>query len=273
MYRLANKHVELFKQIPFEQFSADSNFIRKVVSHPEKYGTYENILKVYYFIASEMWDPMNVKPSITNESTKVCFYDFIRKRTDFVKKFNPTEQLTKNRKYLRYKPIKMFNGIFNERNENRHYKRYHGLVAQPKSKSKALKQEAHKLRDMFISYAYIYDNNLKFYKRNDYELPTEWVEHLYELLSKLSECAVFFYKQRGSMLLTQEMISLLSNQFLFVCSSNRINTSKENRQKVMRQIREKKEFMFGELKHDENHYKEVKAKQKALSRASKQKQY
>lgn len=257
MYGQAYKHIELFKKIPFKQFAANADFIENVITAPEKYATYENILKVYYFISSEMWDPVNLKPSITNETTKICFYDFIRKRPDFVKKFNLTDK-SKN-KYIRYKPAKIFNGIFNERGENRHYKRYHGLVAQPKHKSKELKQEAYKWRDMFISYAYVYNNDLSFYTRNDYVLPTEWGEHLYEILNTLSEKAVFFYKQRGSMILAQEMISLLSNQSLFTCSNYRIKTCKENRQKVMRQIREKKQFMFGELKHDKERYAQIKA--------------
>ena len=259
MFGQAYKHIELFKKIPFKQFTANADFIDNVITDPEKYATYENILKVYYFISSEMWDPLNVKPSITNETMKFCFYDFIRKRPDFIKKFNSTEQLKKNKPYMRYKPVKMFNGVFNERGENRHYKRYHGLVAQPKSKQREFKQAAYKWRDMFISYAYIYNGDMKFYSQNDYLLPTEWAEHLYEILNKLSEQTVFFHKQRGSMILTQEMVNLLSNQFLFVCSAYRINTCKENRQKVMRQIREKKELMFGELKHD--YFQEIKKQQ------------
>ena len=235
MYRLAYKHIELFKKIPFAKFSANSGFINKIITEPEKYATYENILKVYYFISDEMWDPLNKKPLITNETDKFCFYDFIRKRSEFLKK-------------CRYKQIKLFNGVFDKDNQNRHFKRCHGLITKPKSKE--IKDEAYKLHDMFISYAYIYNDNLKFYKRNKFELPTDWAEHLYELLNQLSDKVNFFYKQRGSVLLVQEMINVLSNQSLFVQSVNRINVSKENRQKVMRQIREKKEFMFGEIKHN-----------------------
>ena len=200
MYRLAYKHIELFKQIPFDKLCANSEFIQKVVTNPEQYATYENILKCYYFISDEMWDPLNIKPMITNEPNKLCFYDFIRKRPEFIIKHscNTTKTNKPYRQPIRYKPVKMFNGIFNKRGENRHYKRYHGLVAQPKSKG--LKQEAYSLRDQFISYAYIYNNDLKFYKRSEFDLPTEWAEHLYELFNKLSEKVVFFYKQRGSMI-------------------------------------------------------------------------
>ncbi len=257
MYRLAYKHIELFQKIPFAEFSANSGFIKKVITEPEKYASYENILKCYYFIADEMWDPLNIKPLITDEETKYCFYDFIRKRPDFLRK-------------IHYKPIKLFNGIFNDKGQNRHYKRYHGLVAQPKSKG--LKEEAYKLRDMFISYAYIHNNGFRYYKRNEFELPTEWAEHLYELLNKLSEYAVFFYRHRGATTLAQEMISVLSNQFLFVYATNRINYSKEDKQKVLRQIREKKEFMFGELKHNKEHFKEIKARQKSILNSSCQNQ-
>jgi hypothetical protein len=234
MYKSARKHIELFKKIPFDKFDADSNFIRKVVNQPEAFATYENILKVYYFIASEMWDPLNNKPIITNEQNQFCFYDFITKKQENLKK-------------SRYKPVKMFNAVFNEKGQNRHYRKYHGLVAQPKSKLD--KEEAYKLRDMFISYGYVYNSDFKFYNRNEFKLPPEWGEHLYELLNKLSEHAVFFYKNRGSMILAQEMISLLSNQSLFVYAANRIKHCKENKQKIMRQIREKKQFMFGEITH------------------------
>ena len=227
MYRYADKHIELFKKIPFSEFISNSDFISKVISQPDKYATYENILKCYYFIADEMWDPLNIKPAITDETTKYCFYDSVRKRYDFVIKYayNPepiSNKRLQNRQQTRYKPIKLFNGIFNKDGQNKHYKRYQGLIAQPRHKSKQAKAEAYKTRDMFISYAYIYNNDYKFYKRNEYEMPTEWAEHLYALLSKLYDQTFFFYKQRGSTILTQEAISILSNQFLFLISDKRI---------------------------------------------------
>ncbi len=244
MYKYANKHAELFKKIPFEKFSANADFINNVITNPEQYATYENIIKVYYFIADEMWDPLNIKPTISNETNKICFYDFVTKKTNFINKSH-------------YKLPKLFNAVFNKDGLNRHFKRYHGLVAQPKTK--AQKQEAYRLRDMFISYAHMYNGNLDFYKRSNFEYPTEWAEHLYENLNKLSENVVFFYKQRGDTMLTQELINVLSNQFMLKNALHRIKMSKESKEKIMRQIKQKKQFMFGELKHDEVHFQAIKA--------------
>lgn len=244
MYRYAYKHIELFKQIPFSHFIANARFISNVVNNPETYGTYENIIKCYYFISEELWDYLNVKPLIQYDEEKgsFYFYDFIRKRKE--------SAILK-----RHKPIKLFNGVFDKNGNNRHFKKYHGLVT--KNKQGIKKEDVRILQNIFMTFAYKYDQDLKYYKRKEIEIPTEWAEHLYDILKQLLEKAVFFYKQRGSLTLAQEMISVLSNQFLFVYSSNLIRYG-HNRQKIIRQIKEKKQFMFGEIKHDIEHYKEIK---------------
>ena len=242
MYKYANNHVELFKTIPFDKFSVNSNFISNLVNNPEKYGTYENILKVYYFIADELWDQNNTRPLIEYNTNTLTFhfYDFIRKRDDLLK-------------IKRYKPIKLFNGVLDNNGKNRHFKKYHGLVAQ--AKPGISKKDVRKTVNTFIQYARIYNQDYKFYKRNKFELPPEWAEHLYLILQQLSDQAVFFYKQRGSVILTQEMISVLSNQSLFIYSKNLIKWGGQNRQKIIRQIKEAKQFMFGEITHTyEKHY-------------------
>lgn len=244
MYGQAYKHIELFKKIPFKQFAVNADFINNVVTNPEQYATYENIIKVYYFIAEELWDPLNIKPTISNESNKICFYDFVTKKPGFV-----------NKSY--YQTPKLFNAVFNKDGFNRHFKRYHGLVAQPKTK--AQKQEAYRLRDMFISYAHMCNDNLTFYKRQKYEISTQWAERLYANLNGLSENVIFFYKQRGDTTLAQEMINVLSNQFMLKRALQRIMISKESREKIIRQIEQTKQFMFGELKHDKERYAQIKA--------------
>jgi hypothetical protein len=175
---------------------------------------------------------------------KQCFYfyDFIRKRNEFAK-------------LGRYKPIKLFNGVFDKNGKNRHYKKQHGLVT--KNKHGIRKEDVRIAQDMFITFAYKYNQDLKYYKRQNMELPTEWAEHLYDVLKQLLEKAVVFYKQHGSFILAEEMIGVLSNQHLFTFSSNLIRYG-HNKQKILRQIKEKKQFMFGEIKHDVEHYKEIK---------------
>ena len=229
------EHIDLFKKIPFDKFSANSGFIANLVNSPEKHGKYENILKTYYFIANEIWDQNNNKPLIEHQITSsyFYFYDFIRKRYDSLKT-------------RRFKSIKMFNGVLDKNGKNRHFKKYHGLIVQ--ARPGVSKKEVQKTKDLFIKYANMYNQNYKFYKKNKFELPPEWAEHLYIILKQLSEKAVFFYKQRGSLVLAQEMVNILSNQSLFVFSSNLIKYG-ENRQKIIRQIKETKHFMFGEITH------------------------
>lgn len=235
MYRLAYKHIELFKKIPFDKFAVNSDFISNVVNQPEQYATYENILKAYYFIATEIWDKINNKPLLEYNKEKDIYYfnDFVKKRTEIIQS-------------NRFKAAKIYNGVLSKDGKNRHFRKYRGLVAQPKPN--ACKKEVYDLRDAFLQYAYMYDGNLDFYKRYKFELPTEWAEHLYVILNKLSEKAVFFYKQRGSTILAQEMASFLSNQYAVIAAVKQIKYGFP-KEKIIRQLKQKKQFMFGEITH------------------------
>lgn len=237
MYGLAYKHINLFKQIPFCEFSVNGDFIEKVVTNPEEYGTYANILKCYYFISDEIWDFEHIKPLIQFDSKRGVyhFYDFVKKRSEFIKS-------------KRYKQIKLFNGVLDKNGTNRNWKKQHCLIVQ--RNHGARKPDVKRLKNDLIEYSYVYNQNLKFYQRNKFDIPEEWAEHLYKIMKQLSNKATFFYKQRGSFILSQEMANVLSNQSIFVYSSNLINKLGYNRKKVIRQIKEQKQFMFGEIKHN-----------------------
>ena len=259
MYCLAYKHIELFKQIPFSDFSAKGNFIQNVVNDPGKYGTFENILKCYYFISDEIWDYNIVKPLLqyNNKTAFYHFYDFIQKRIQSL-----------NSK--RYKTTKMMHAVLDKNGNNRNFKKQHGLIVQIKKNKK--KPELVKLKENFLEYSYGYNQDLKYYKKHKIELPEQWLEYLYMTLRELSEKANFFYKHRGSTILAQEMVNILSNQSIFVYSGNLIRYG-HNRKKIIRQIKEQKQFMFGEIKHDTEHYKEIKARQQTNIVKNNLKQY
>lgn len=239
MYRYIQKHIELFKQIPFDEFPVKADFINKITTNPEEYGTYTNLLKCYYFISDEMYDFTSTKPLVqyNKKNGYYYFYDFVKKRNEFIKE-------------RRYKRIKMFNDVLDKNGVNRHFKKHHGLII--KGKNKKYNPDVEKLKGYFREYSYAYNQDLKYYNKHKMELPTDWAEHLYDILRELSDKAIFFYKQPGSFILAQEMANVLSNQHIFLYSRNLIRYG-HNRQKIMRQIREAKQFMFGEIKH--NHTK------------------
>ena len=106
------------------------------------------------------------------------FYDFIKKRTEILKSH-------------RFKSTKLFNGVLDKDGKNRHFKKYHGLII--KNKPGINKKDVKKLKDEFLQYSFQYKGNLQFFKQNKFELPNEWVEHLYIILNQLVEKAVFFY--------------------------------------------------------------------------------
>ncbi len=233
MYKYTNKHVELLKKIPFQEFSSNADFIKKVLSNPNKYGTYENILKCYYFISEEMWNPDRKKPLVryNDKESRFYFYDFVKKKPNSI-----SDSL--------YKKTKLLNSVLDKDGKNRHCNKYYGLIV--KNKPNVPKSEVKRLREDFLKFAYQYDKNYPFYQRQKFEIPDDWLEHLYNILYELCEKADFFYKQRGCFILAQEMANILSNQYIISYSANLIKMG-YNRKKLIRQIKERKLLMFGEL--------------------------
>ena len=225
----------MFKLLPVSEFSVNADFINNVITDPETYGTFANLLKCYYFIADEIYDFARTKPLVQYDENKkfYYFYDFVQKRSESIRR-------------NRYKPTKMQNAIFDKNGINRNFKKQHGLIVQRKPGMH--KEDIKQLKQEFIEYSYAYNQDINFYRKRKIDLPEEWAEHLYKVFRELSDKATFFYKQRGSFILAQEMVSILSNQSIFLYCKNLIRLGND-REKIIRQIKQSKQFMFGEIKH------------------------
>ena len=95
----------------------------------------------------------------------------------------------------------------------------------------------------------MYKDHLDFYKKNKYELPEEWIEHLYVILREIVEKADVFYRQRAYDMLTKEIVNVLCNEHIVLTFLIEIKTGRYNRADMIQQLKEHKQFMFGEIKH------------------------
>lgn len=238
MYKYANKHAELFKRIPFEKFAAHADFIKSVVTDPNKYGTFENILKCYFYISEEIWDydTPNCLLRYDKHNSTFYFYDFISNKSRDIKS-------GKNK----FKTTKMVKSVLNKDGTNCHHRKETGLVINIRQKNK--KKEITILRNQFLRYAYMYKDHLDFYKKNKYELPEEWIEHLYVILREIVEKADVFYRQRAYDILTKEIVNVLCNEHIVLTFLIEIKTGRCNRADMIQQLKEHKQFMFGEITH------------------------
>lgn len=238
MYKYANKHAELLKKIPFEKFSAHADFISSVVTNPNKFGSFENILKCYFYISEEIWDYSSPKFLLHYNKHNSTFYAY-----DFISHKQRDVKSGKNRLKL----TKMMKSVLNKDGTNCHHHKETGLIINTRQKDK--KKEIARLRNEFLRYAYMYNDHLEFYKRNKYEMPEEWLEHLYVILQKIVETADVFYRQRAYDMLTKETINILCNEHIISNSLIEIKTGRYNRDDIINQLKEHKQYMFGEITH------------------------
>ncbi|MBR3510814.1 MAG: hypothetical protein IKN73_02020 [Alphaproteobacteria bacterium] len=238
MYKYANKHAELFKKIPFEKFSAHADFINSVVTNPNKFGSFENILKCYFYISEEIWDynTPNFLLRYNERNSTFYVYDFISNKQRDIKS-------GKNK----FKQTKMIKSVLNKDGTNCHHHKETGLIINIRQKDK--KKEIAILRNQFLRYAYMYNDHLEFYKKNKYEIPEEWLEHLYVILQEIVEKADVFYRQRAYDILTKEIVNVLCNEHIVLSFLIEIKTGCHSRADMIKQLKEHKQYMFGEITH------------------------
>lgn len=222
-----NKHIELFKKIPCGNFGAPRLFFDKFRKIKSEDMTATIIFMAYYYIAMEMMDDSDSR------------FFIVRKNQYPISGYDCHDPITGEQITIEdHKIPKLYNCVIkNYYNRAPKYKKRYGLV--PKSKTKNIDNI---IEDFRIA-AYLYKIQIQnidiFTGKNLYNIGNNELEHLYNLLKTLYDNSDFKYEQPGSIILAQEMASVMINN----------NIIKNNLRNPARKeyIHQHKMFMFGEI--------------------------
>ena len=229
-----NKHVKLFNQIPHGNFGVSKLFFTKT-PNPQ---TLDDIILAYYYISTEILDSLDYSHFI------------IRKNTPPFAPYDCHDPLINIQIEIpEYKEQKIFNGIIKKYSNRTPGRKYSGLVAKPKDG-----QDVSPNIEDFKFFAEHYKGEHFrcdiFTHERLYRVGTTQMNHLYEILKTLTKKADFEYIQPGSIILAQEMASFMIN--------HNIIRNNQNTPYGIEYVRQHKEFMFGELKHNEKKFLKIK---------------
>lgn len=230
-----NKHVKLFKQIPHGNFGVSKLFFEKTPM-PK---TTDDIVLAYFYISKEMLDSLDYRRFI------------VRKNTPPFEAYDCHDPITDiHIPIYQYKEQKLFNGVIHTYKNRTPYQEYSGLVAVSKDGTD-ISSDIEDFKIFAENYKSKHFSHDMFTNERRCCIGKHQINHLYELLKTLILKADFKYVQPGSIILAQEMANLMINN----------NIIKDNQHTPGGQdlVRQHKEFMFGEIKHDDAHFQAVKA--------------
>lgn len=230
-----NKHIELFKKIPCGNFGASKLFFDIFKKKQAENITKEDILLAYYYISKEMFIADHTHNFITHlPHIDENLYDFFDPVTGTQESIHES------------KMPKLYNGLFRYTTyRNKKCKVYTnfprnktGLIAEPKIPDGTVLIQ---LED-FGFYAPLYKSK---YLQRDYfteekpEINPKDIEHLYNLLNTITNEVNFYYREPKSIILTQELASVMANHDLIKKYQHFPNGANI--------VHKHKLFMFGEL--------------------------
>ena len=226
-----NKHIKLFNQIPCGNFGASKLFFDKFKNKQPKDITVDDIFLAYYYISEEMMDSTDSKRFIVQkDSLSPGGYQYHDPLTG-------VQDAIENN----YRHAKVYNGIIKHYSNRTPRKEYYGLVAEPKIQGEKITGIIEDFRICAYNYKTQHFRVDTFTNERRYCLGKEELEHLYTLLKTLIDKANFKYIQPGS-----------------IIHQNIVKNS-QHTPDGQNFVRQHKEFMFGELKHDDAHFQVVKA--------------
>ena len=229
-----NKHIRLFRHIPHGNFGVSKVFFTKTPVPT----TTDDIVLSYYYIAQEMLDSIDYNRFI------------IRKNQPPFAPYSCHDPIT-NAEFsiYKYKEQKLFKGVVRVYKNRTPHREYSGLIAVSKD-GQDISSEIEDFKIFAENYKAEHFRHDVFTNERRFCIGKHAINHLYKLLKTLIEKADFKYIQPGSIILAQEMANLMINQDII----------KDNQNTASGQdfVRQHKEFMFGELKHDYKKFYQIK---------------
>ncbi len=225
-----NKHIELFKQIPWGNFGPSKLFFDNFKKKAMEDITIDDIFLAYYYISTEMMD---------DEDSR---FFIVRKNKPPFNKYDCHDPLTNEHIPVQdFKEAKVYNGIIKKHQNRVPHSKYYGLTATPKNQN----DDLHEIIQDFKFFAKDYKDKHFcrdiFTNEPRYCMGDEEMYNLYILLKTLCDKATFKYKQPGSIILAQELASVMANQN--IVKNNQYTYASNGVEFVHRH----KMFMFGEL--------------------------
>lgn len=222
------KHIQLFKQIPCGNFGPSKLFFKEFNAKNSENITLDDIFSAYYYISTEMMD-----------SEDSSFF-IVRKNPPPFNKYDCHDPLTNEFLLIEeFKEAKVYNNVIKNYHNRTPHSKYYGLVTVSKTQNDDLHEIVQNFKIFAIHYRNTHFQRDIFTNKRNYCLSDQELCHLYTLLKTLCDKATFQYKQPGSIILAQELASVMSNQ----------NIVKNNQHRPDKAdfIRKHKMFMFGEL--------------------------
>lgn len=236
-YKPQEKHIELFKQIPCGNFGVSKLFFDWFKKQKIEDITFDDIFLAYYYISTEMMDSVDSKYFIVrkNINTLLPPYDCHDPLTE--------EQIPIDE----FREQKLFNGIIHHYINRAPNRKYYGLVAIPKKNNVDIQPIFEDYKIFATNYKHEHFRHDVFTNERRYCLGDDELNHLYRLLKQLTDKADFQYIQPGSIILAQEMASVMINHNIILNNQHTTNGYEY--------VKQHKLFMFGEITHTyEKHY-------------------
>ena len=230
---MLKKHIELFKRIPCGNFGASRLFFDAFKTKNPKTITTDDIFLAYYYISSEMMDSEDSRHFI------------VQKKQPPFNEYDCHNPLTDAHMLIRnFKSAKVYNGVIKKYCNRTPNSKHYGLVAVSKQQNDNLDEIIQDFKIFAQHYKSEHFRHDIFTNERRYCLGNEELDHLYNLLKTLCNRATFRYKQPGSIILAQEMASVMANQ----------NIVKNNQHTPggAEYVHKHKLFMFGELTHEKS---------------------
>ena len=73
----ANKHIELFEKIPFKEFYASKPLFEEMIALRNKFVRPEQVLKIYYYIAEEIYDKCDTRFIVRDILSSYDYHDTV----------------------------------------------------------------------------------------------------------------------------------------------------------------------------------------------------
>lgn len=238
----ANKHIELFEQIPFKEFYASKPLFEQMIALRNKFVRPEQVLKIYNYIAEEIYDKYDTRFIVRDILSSYDYHDTVTgSHWSLIKKH--------------YAVPGKFRGVLNKCGVNRKTREPYGLIltAKPGVSRQGLE---HTIED-FRVFSQVYQPRRDVFTHELEDIPEDHLEHLYILLAKILERADISYIHKGSIILAKEFAEELNNHWIIKLTMNRILCG-QNHDESIQSLKLHKQAMFGEIKHDTEKYREIK---------------
>ena len=258
-----NKYLRLLIQIPNKCFYGYENVIERIKINIKEHKpvSYLDIALCYYSLCS----------AIANDN-KLLYSPKIEKKHEFMDGdyyhfqdyINPNTRLYYDRVYVKdFLLPKLHRIVFVNKEPSKHI-----VLVKPKQGNSY--RDAHSLAWKYCMTAYVRTPDE--FKSEYPKLTTTYIENCHLALKRLMECAEFVYndesnQDKGSVVLAKELNLLLVNQKIVDNMNFEMRIlPKKYRPYALDYVVTHKSAMFGELKHDWEHYHENKARLAKIKR-------